>query len=246
MLPAGTMGLSVRWAAATQEGREDQGSETTGCAVAWGLLESCAWPCTLHARAPYQQRGRVLSILLRRAVTWVHHMSPLVPAAQEIFRRQLKQLLAVLGDRVELVDLQGGLLSKQVRFDERGVKNMALLHKIFGMDQVLREHAVTKYDESHAAEYPPHGTFWYDRLGEGLSHLEAQLQRHGSVDALLGFSQVIALSWTMLHMMALACRSRGVSRLCVVGADASFAPCMNTERAGSEHGGDACCSYRRT
>lgn len=94
---------------------------------------------------------------------------------------------------MEFVDLQGGLLSKHVRFDERGMKNMAMLHKIFGADQVLREHAVTKYDESRAVEYPPHGTFVYDRLDEGLSHLEVQLQQIGSVDALVGFSQVIAL-----------------------------------------------------
>ena len=109
---------------------------------------------------------------------------------QEIFRRQLKKLVARIGDQLELVDLQGGLLSKEVRFDERGLKNMALLHKIFGAHQVLREHAVTKYDQSQAARYPPHGTFVYDRLEEGLAELEAQLQRCGPVDALLGFSQV--------------------------------------------------------
>eukprot|EP01044_Picomonas_judraskeda_P006276 COSAG03_NODE_619_length_6676_cov_2.320663_10_plen_78_part_01 len=41
-----------------------------------------------------------------------------------------------------------------------------------------------------AAQYPPHGSFLYERLEEGLAELEAQLQRHGGpVDALLGFSQ---------------------------------------------------------
>ena len=116
--------------------------------------------------------------------------------AQAIFRRQLKKLLARLGDSVELVDLEGGLLSAEVRFDERGVKNMALLHKIFGDHQVLREHAVTTYDDSPASleRYPPHGTFLYDRLEEGLAHLEGQLETlrcdgGGPVDALIGFSQ---------------------------------------------------------
>ena len=49
----------------------------------------------------------------------------------------------MIGDRVELVDLSGSLLSEEVRFDERGLQNMALLHKIFGDHQLLREHAVT-------------------------------------------------------------------------------------------------------
>ena len=49
----------------------------------------------------------------------------------------------MIGDGVELVDLQGSLLSEEVRFDERGLANMALLHKVFGDHQLLREHAVT-------------------------------------------------------------------------------------------------------
>lgn len=65
-----------------------------------------------------------------------------------IFRQQLKPLLEALGGEVELVDLQGGLHSEEVRFDDRGRQQMALLHKVFGDDQVLREHAVTCCDES--------------------------------------------------------------------------------------------------
>ena len=107
-----------------------------------------------------------------------------------IFRKQLKHLLAALGETVELVDVQGGLLSKEVRFDERGLKNMALLHKVFGEDQVLREHAVTKYDSASEERYPPLGAFMYDRLEEGVAQLEEQLrQLEEPVDVLLGFSQ---------------------------------------------------------
>ncbi len=152
---------------------------------------------TLHFSAAYQH-CRYLSFAICCVVTWTHHLR----LPQEIFRRQLKKLLAVIGDRVDLVDLRGGLLSKEVRFDERGVKSMALLHKIFGAHQVLREHAVTKYDESCAAEYPPHGTFLYDRLEEGLSDLEVQLQQYGSVDALLGFSQARRRSFICWHQPA--------------------------------------------
>lgn len=99
-----------------------------------------------------------------------------------IFRQQIKHLLPLLPKDVELVDLEGGLLSEAVRFDDRGRKNMALLYKVFGSDQVLREHAVTCYDEV--------GAFFYERLDEGTAHLEAQLRALPSpVDALLGFSQ---------------------------------------------------------
>ena len=99
-----------------------------------------------------------------------------------IFRQQLKHLLPLLGSSVELVDLEGGLLSEEVRFDDRGRQNMALLYKVFGDDQVLREHAVTCYDEA--------GGFYYERLDEGTAHLEAQLRAlPAPIDALLGFSQ---------------------------------------------------------
>lgn len=107
-----------------------------------------------------------------------------------IFRQQLKPLLEALAEEVELVDLQGGLLSEEVRFDERGRQQMLLLHKAFGDDQVLREHAVTCYDES--------GAFYYDRLMEGIENLEAQLRGLPTpLDALVGFSQGANLS-TML------------------------------------------------
>jgi hypothetical protein len=160
--------------------------------------------CTAGARTQYVPRYSSAVVTL-----WLHAAHTIASCAltrcatrhprtraQAIFRRQLKKLLARLGDSVELVDLEGGLLSAEVRFDERGVKNMALLHKIFGDHQVLREHAVTTYDDSPASleRYPPHGAFIYDRLEEGLAHLEGQLEMlrcdgGGPVDALIGFSQ---------------------------------------------------------
>jgi len=97
-----------------------------------------------------------------------------------IFRKQISKLLTVLGDEVELVDLTGTLLSDDVRKDERGLANMALMRKVFGADQVLYEHAITQYDA---------GRFYYSRADEGVVALEAQIREHGPVDVLLGFSQ---------------------------------------------------------
>ena len=99
-----------------------------------------------------------------------------------IFRKQLAKLLEAAGDEFDLQDLQGSMLSDQVRKDERGLSNMALMRKVFG-DQAanLHEHAITLYDS--------HGRFYYDRVDEGIANLEAQIRRHGPIDVLLGFSQ---------------------------------------------------------
>lgn len=64
-----------------------------------------------------------------------------------IFRSQLAPLIKRLGDEVELVFLEGKHLSDEVRFDERGKKTIETLRAVFGADQALREHAVTKYGE---------------------------------------------------------------------------------------------------
>ena len=97
-----------------------------------------------------------------------------------IFRKQLSRLLTSSEGKFEFVDLSGGMPSHEVRKDERGLANMALMHKVFGVEQSLFEHAVTKYDGEK---------FYYDRLQEALEHLEKQIHEHGPIDALVGFSQ---------------------------------------------------------
>ena len=80
------------------------------------------------------------------------------------------------------------------------------------------------------AQYPPHGSFLYERLEEGLAELEAQLQRHGAVDALLGFSQARTLRVSCLDMIAsdlLGCSRAAcavspplsVQKICTLSAD---------------------------
>lgn len=99
-----------------------------------------------------------------------------------IFRKQLVKLLDAAGDEFDVQDLQGSMLSDQVRKDERGVSNMALMRKVFGAEaSSLYEHAITMYN--------PEGRFYYDRVDEGIANLEAQIHRHGPIDVLVGFSQ---------------------------------------------------------
>lgn len=116
-----------------------------------------------------------------------------------IFRSQLAPLIKRLGDEVELVFLEGKHLSDEVRFDERGKKTIETLRAVFGADQALREHAVTKYGELGDA-----GPFYYDRLDEGIEHSEATLRAVAPIDALLGFSQGANFS-TMLCSRAEKC-----------------------------------------
>mmetsp|Transcript_103947 Transcript_103947/g.324023 ORF Transcript_103947/g.324023 Transcript_103947/m.324023 type:complete len:263 (-) Transcript_103947:329-1117(-) len=102
-----------------------------------------------------------------------------------IFRAQLRPLLARLGEEVDLVFLEGALLTDEVRFDERGKRNSKTMRAFFGENQVLREHAVTRYGDRGE-----NGPYYYDRLEEGLGNLEAKLAALAEpVDALLGFSQ---------------------------------------------------------
>ena len=100
-----------------------------------------------------------------------------------IFRIQLKRFLAAAEalPLFDFVDLGGSLPTEEVRFDERGLANMRLMRKTFGEDQRLFEHAVTRYDDE--------GRFYYDRLDEGIAHLEATMRRRAPIDALIGFSQ---------------------------------------------------------
>lgn len=102
-----------------------------------------------------------------------------------IFRTQLKHLIAALGDSVELIFVEGSLISEEVRFDDKGRRNRELMRKHFGDDQVLLEHAVTTYGERGQD-----GPYYYDRLDEGIGSVERRLASlPAPVDALLGFAQ---------------------------------------------------------
>ena len=65
-----------------------------------------------------------------------------------IFRKQLKKLLEAAADEpIDWLDLQGSMLSDEVRKDARGRANMELMRKVFGDDAAsLHEHAITMYD----------------------------------------------------------------------------------------------------
>lgn len=132
-----------------------------------------------------------------------------------VFRRQLEKLMTHLADDVEVFFPEGALLSEEVRCDERGRKLMKLIHTFFGEDQVLREHAVTRYGP--AGEQGP---FYYDCLDEGIYHLERVLtglpDDARPPDVLLGFSQGANMITILSARASLGCDNAIPPPRCVV------------------------------
>eukprot|EP00747_Dinoflagellata_sp_TGD_P195036 gnl/TRDRNA2_/TRDRNA2_63143_c0_seq2.p1 gnl/TRDRNA2_/TRDRNA2_63143_c0~~gnl/TRDRNA2_/TRDRNA2_63143_c0_seq2.p1 ORF type:complete len:155 (-),score=39.64 gnl/TRDRNA2_/TRDRNA2_63143_c0_seq2:5-412(-) len=93
-------------------------------------------------------------------------------ANPDIMRKQLKPFITKLDDDVELLFIEGKLVTKEVRFDDRGKRNMETMEKFFGAKpEDLREHAVTTYGEKGEE-----GPFSYDHLDEAIEHSEAKLK----------------------------------------------------------------------
>merc|ERR1712232_724961 len=108
--------------------------------------------------------------------------------------------------------IDGGFISEEVRFDDRGKRNRDRNWSFFGAEQVLREHAVTTYGEKGE-----NGPFYYDRLDEGIAHLEATLAAlPGPVDGLVGFSQGANMSALLCARSARECEHSAPPFRCVV------------------------------